>query len=574
MITKTIAQIFRDIAKILEIKGGNAFRIRAYERAAGNVESLSEDIQDLINEGRLTDIPGIGADLAEKIKEIVKTGSLQFLEGLKKTIPPGLLELLNIPSVGPKTAKLFYEKLKIKSVPELEEAAKDGSLLQLEGIKEKTVENILKGIALLKQGQERMDLAAAASRANELIRELKEKVRGIKQISACGSLRRMKETVGDIDILVVSDYPQEIMNAFTGLPQVKDITAQGDTKFSIITKENAQVDLRVVEERSFGAALIYFTGSKNFNIKIRQIAIKKGLKVNEYGVFVMKKGRETYLCGRTEEEVFKSLGLAYIAPELREDTGEIELAAKNKLPNLITLEDIKGDLHAHSEYSDGNNSILEMARAAQELGYEYLNMSDHSQGLKVAGGLSARDLRKKRAEVENLNSKLKNFKVLFGSEVDIDSEGRLDYPDKILSEFDCVVAAIHGGFKQSKSRLTKRLVNACKNKNVDILAHPTGKLWGMREGYEIDFDEVFKAALDYGVAVEVNSYPLRLDLNDVQCRRAKEMGLRIAVSTDSHTTGQLQHMRLGVATARRGWLSKDDVINTLSYDEIMKVFKK
>lgn len=574
MITKTIAQIFRDIAKILEIKGGNVFRIRAYERAAQNIESLSEDIQDLINEGRLTDIPGIGADLEDKIKEIVKTGSLKFFADLKKTIPEGLLELLNIPSVGPKTAKLFYEKLKIKSIAELEKAAKNGSLLGLEGIKAKTVENILKGIDLLKQGRERMDLAAAIYSSNELIKGLKEKARSIKQISACGSLRRMKETVRDIDILVVSDSPEEVMNAFTGLPQVKDITAKGETKSSIITKENAQVDLRVVEAKSFGAALLYFTGSKNFNIKIRQIAIKIGLKVNEYGVFSIKKEKETYLCGRTEEEVFKKLGLTYIAPELREDTGEIELAAKNRLPGLINLEDIKGDFHAHSKYSDGNNSILEMAQAAQKLGYEYLNMSDHSQGLKVARGLSAQDLKKKRAEVDSLNSKLKNFKILFGSEVDINSEGKLDYPDKILNEFDCVVAAIHSGFKQSKSQLTKRLVNACKNKNVDILAHPTGKLWGTREGYEIDFDEVFKAARDYGVAVEINAYPLRLDLNDAQSRRAKEMGLKIAISTDSHTTDQLQYMRLGVATARRGWLSKDDVINTLSYDEIMKVFKK
>lgn len=574
MITKTIAQIFRDIAKILEIKGGNVFRIRAYERAAQNIESLSEDIQDLINEGRLTDIPGIGADLEDKIKEIVKTGSLKFFADLKKTIPEGLLELLNIPSVGPKTAKLFYEKLKIKSIAELEKAAKNGSLLGLEGIKAKTVENILKGIDLLKQGRERMDLAAAIYSSNELIKGLKEKARSIKQISACGSLRRMKETVRDIDILVVSDSPEEVMNAFTGLPQVKDITAKGETKSSIITKENAQVDLRVVEAKSFGAALLYFTGSKNFNIKIRQIAIKIGLKVNEYGVFSIKKEKETYLCGRTEEEVFKKLGLTYIAPELREDTGEIELAAKNRLPGLINLEDIKGDFHAHSKYSDGNNSILEMAQAAQKLGYEYLNMSDHSQGLKVARGLSAQDLKKKRAEVDSLNSKLKNFKILFGSEVDINSEGKLDYPDKILNEFDCVVAAIHSGFKQSKSQLTKRLVNACKNKNVDILAHPTGKLWGTREGYELDFDEVFKAARDYGVAVEINAYPLRLDLNDAQSRRAKEMGLKIAISTDSHTTDQLQYMRLGVATARRGWLSKDDVINTLSYDEIMKVFKK
>lgn len=575
MITKTIAEIFRSIAKILEIKGGNVFRIRAYERAAQNIESLSEDIQDLINENRLTDIPGVGLDLAGKIKEIAKSGKLKFFEDLKKTVPEGLLELLNIPSVGPKTAKLFYEKLKVKSIQELEKAAREGKLIGLEGIKEKTVENILKGIALLKKGQERMDLAAALSTANELIKGLQSASGAqIKQISACGSLRRMKETVRDIDILVLSDAPEKVMDAFVHLPQVKDVSAQGTTKSSIITKEGAQVDLRVVEAKSFGAALMYFTGSKNFNIKIRQRAIKKGLKVNEYGVFSMKGGRETYLSGKTEEDVFKSLGLSYIAPELREDTGEIELAAKNKLPCLIAIEDIKGDFHAHSKYSDGNNSVPEMAQAAQKLGYEYLNLSDHSQGLKVAGGLSSADLKKKKAELEALNQKIRNFKILFGSEVDIDAQGNLDYPDTVLAEFDVVVAAIHSGFKQSKSQLTKRLVSACKNKNVDILAHPTGRLWGTREPYEIDFDEVLKAASDYGTALEINAYPLRLDLNDINCRKAKEKGVRLAIATDAHTADQLKYMPLGVATARRGWLTKDDVINTLSFDELIRIFKK
>jgi DNA polymerase (family 10) len=574
MIIKTIAEIFRDTAKLLEIKGENVFRIRAYERAAQNIESLSEDIQDLLNEGRLTSIPGIGPDLERKIKEIVKTGKLKFFADLKKTVPEGLLELLKIPSVGPKTAKLFYEKLKVKSVPELQKAATEGRLLGLEGIKEKTVENILKGIALLKRGRERMDLASAISTANELIKSLKSKLQGLKQISSCGSLRRMKETVRDIDILAVSDSAKEVMDAFTRLPQVKDITAQGSTKSSIITREGAQVDLRVVKAKSYGAALLYFTGSKNFNIKIRQLAIRKGLKVNEYGVFSLKGGREVYRCGKTEEEVFKSLGLARIEPELREDSGEIELAAKNKLPDLITLGDIRGDLHSHSRYSDGNNSILEMAQGAQRLGYEYLNISDHSQGLRVARGLSLEDLKKKRSEVDKLNLSLKNFKILFGSEVDIDSLGKLDYPDQVLAEFDVVVAAIHSGFKQSKGGLTKRLVYACKNKNVDILAHPTGRLWGTRDSYEIDFDQVFKAASDYGIALEINAYPLRLDLSGVNCRRAKERGIRMAISTDAHTTGQLQYVHLGVATARRGWLTKDDVLNTLSYEELMKIFKK
>lgn len=574
MLSKAISEIFRGIAKILEIKGENVFRVRAYERAAQNIESLSEDIQDIINEGRLKRIPGIGNDLAEKIIEITKTGKLEFFDELKKSIPEGLLDLLKIPSVGPKHAKLFYEALGIKSVKELEESAKAGRLLKLEGIKAKTIENILKGIALFKQGKERMDLASALKAADEFIKPLRGNPYA-KDVSACGSLRRMKETIGDIDILVTSPNPDKIMDAFSGLPGVKDITAKGPAKSSVITKEGSQVDLRVVDEDSFGAALVYFTGSKNFNIKLRQLAIKKNLKVNEYGVFkVSKSGRETYLCGKSEEEVFSCLGLQFIEPELREDRGEIELAARGRLPSLLSLKDIRGDLHAHSRYSDGENSILEMSQAAKELGYEYLNMSDHSQGLKVAGGLSTEDLKVKKAEINKLNSKLNNFRIFFGTEVDIDSEGGLDYPDSVLAEFDIVVAAIHSGFRQPKARLTRRLVKACKNKNVDIIAHPTGRLWGARDPYELDFEDFFKAASDYGIVLELSAYPLRLDLNDVESRRAKEKGIKIAVSTDSHAVDQLKSMPLGVATARRGWLSKEDVVNTLSSDELMRVFKE
>ena len=573
MITKTIAAIFRDIAKILEIKGENVFRIRAYERAARNVESLSEDIQDLINDDRLRSIPGVGEDLEGKIREIVKTGRLKFLEDLKKSVPEGLLELLDVPSVGPKTAKLLYEKLNIRSLAGLEKAAKEGKLLELEGIKEKSVENILKGITLLKQGKERMDLASAISAAGELIEGLKGRA-PIKEIMPCGSLRRRKETVRDIDILAVSDSPDKVISAFIHLPQVKDINAKGQTKSSIITRDGAQVDLRVVEKRSYGAAMVYFTGSKAFNIRLRQMAIRKGLKVNEYGVFKVKGDKETYLCGQSEEEVFKALGLPEIEPELREDTGEIEAALKNELPELLSLKDIKGDFHCHSRYSDGNNSILEMAESARALGYQYLNISDHSQSLKVAGGLSLEDLKKKKLEIEKLNAQLKGFRILFGTEVDIDSRGRLDYPDSILAEFDVVVAAIHTGFKQSKKQITKRLVSACKNKNVDIIAHPTGKLWGTREPYEIDWEEFLRAAADCRTAMEINAYPLRLDLNDLNCRRAKEKGIKLVISTDSHTTDQLKYMHLGVSTARRGWVTKADVLNTLAYEEVRRLFEK
>lgn len=570
--TKIIAGIFREIAKILELKGENVFRIRAYERAARNIESLGEDIQNVINENRLTEIPGIGRDLAQKIVEIAKTGKLTFLEDMRRSIPRGILDLLSIPSVGPKHAKLFYETLNIKNSAELEKACRKKKLLELSGIKEKTIENILKGIALAKKGRERMDLGTAITIANECITALRN-APGIIHLAVCGSLRRMKETIRDIDILVSSKDQRKIIEAAAKLPQVKDIIAKGSTKASVITKEGTQVDVRVVDEKSYGAALVYFTGSKNFNIKIRQRAIKYGLKVNEYGVFRIKKGKEEYSSGKTEEEVFKSLGLSYIEPELREDTGEIELAAKHKLPHLLTLGDIKGDFHAHSRYSDGQSSIAEMAQYAQTIGYEYITITDHSQGLKIARGLTLADLKKKKREIENLNKTLQDCRVLFGSEVDIDSAGRLDYPDSVLADFDIVVAAIHTGFKQSKKQLTKRLLSACKNQYVDIIAHPTGRLWGTRDAYEAGFDDIFKAASDYGTALEINAYPLRLDLNDSHCRQAKKAGARLAISTDAHTVSQLQAMYLGVATARRGWLTKNDVLNSLSYDELSKSLK-
>lgn len=574
MISQKIAEIFRNIAKILEIKGENVFRVRAYERAAGNIESMGEDIQDLINENKLTEIPGIGEDLASKIVEIVKTGKLKFFEELKKTVPEDLLELLNIPSVGPKHAKLFYEKLKIKSIPELEKAAKEGKLLTLAGIKEKTVQNILKGIELVKKGREAMNISEAVSAAGEFLRRLKD-IPEVRKISVAGSTRRFKEIVRDIDILAASNNPNKVMGTFVKLPPVKDILAKGKTKSSIRTKEGIQVDLRIVEEKSYGAALLYFTGSKNFNIKLRKLAIKKNLKINEYGVFSVPKNKEEkYLSGKTEEEIFKTLGLEYIEPELREDNGEIELASSNKLPKLISLGDIQGDFHAHSKYSDGQNSIEEMAEAAQKLGYRYINLTDHSQGLKVARGLSPQTLKVKKDEISRLNSKNKDFKILFGSEVDIGSDGKLDYPDSILSEFDVVIAAIHSGFKQSKQQLTKRLVRACKNKFADIIAHPTGKLWGTRGPYEIDFEELFKAACDYGTVLEINAYPFRLDLNDANCRIAKEKGVKLAIGTDAHLAEQLKSMYLGVEVARRGWLTKKDVINALSYEEALKMFKK
>lgn len=564
-----VAYIFRDIANILEIKGANLFRIRAYLRAAQNIESLPEDIENFVREGRLLEIPGIGQELAEHIKEFIQSGKIKIYEDLKKSLPLGLLDLLNIPSVGPKTVKLLYEKVKIKNIADLERAIKANSLFGLPGIKEKTIENIKKGIDILKRANERLPLSAAIALADEFINKLKN-LPEVKKISSAGSLRRQKESVRDIDILVASNKPDKVTNVFVKLPLVKDVLAQGQTKASVRTKNDIQVDCRVVEDKSYGAALVYFTGSKNFNIKLRKLAIKKGLKVNEYGIYENNR----FLCGKTEEEVFKKLGMSYIEPELREDTGEVELALKNQLPKLIELKDLKGDLHAHSNWSDGDSTIEEMAHAAQKLGFSYIAITDHSQSLKVANGLSIEKLVKKRKEVTDLNKRLKGFRILYGTEVDIDSYGKIDYKDEVLKEFDIVIGAIHTGFKQSKEQLTKRILKACENKYVHIISHPTGRLWGVRDAYDLDFEQIFKTCRNTNTALEINSYPDRLDLNDINARRAKEMGVKIAINTDSHRADQLTNMRFGIAVSRRAWLSTQDVLNALSIEELLKRLQK
>ncbi|MCX5715846.1 MAG: DNA polymerase/3'-5' exonuclease PolX [Candidatus Omnitrophica bacterium] len=564
-----ISRIFRDMAMMLEIKGENPFRIRAYERAAQNIEALTADLGDFIKNDTLSDIPGIGKDLADKIKEFANTGKIKAYGDLKKAVPEGLLDILSIPSVGPKTAKLLYEKLNIKNVAGLEKAINSGKLDNIEGIKQKTVENILKGIQVVKKGRERITLGQAQLAADEFLKVLGN-IPGVKKLSTAGSLRRQKETVRDIDILAVSDKPNKIMDAFVKAALVKDVLAHGDTKSSVRTNDDVQIDCRVVPRKAFGAALLYFTGSKNFNIKLRQMAIKKGLKINEYGVFK----KEKFLAGKTEEDIFRFLKMAYVEPELREDTGEVELALKFKLPQLLELKDIKGDLHTHSTWSDGNNSVEEMALVAKKRGYSYIAITDHSQSLKIAGGLSPADLKKKKREIDKLNEGLKPFRILYGTEVDIDSDGKIDYKDDILKEFDIVVAAVHTGFKQPGPQLTKRVVSACNSKYVHIISHPTGRLWGSREAYDIDLEEVCKAAADTNTALEINAFPMRLDLNDMHARRAKELGARLAIGSDSHEVSQLEVMKFGVAMARRGWLNKNDVINTFTAEALLKEIRK
>ncbi len=569
-----IANLLQRFGTLLEIKDENFFKVRAYYKAAEAIAATGENIQTLALENRLNEIPGIGATLAQKIKEYLKTGRVSAYEELTKEIPETLLDVVTIPTLGPKKAKLFFDRLGIKSVGELTLALEKGKLVGLPGIKDKTIENIKRGLKIVQQSNERMDLGIATATA-ELFVEALKKLPEVKQIAAAGSLRRQKETIRDIDILIDSPQPKKVMEYFIHLPAVKAINAHGETKSSIRTYENVQVDVRVVEPKCFGAALLYFTGSKNFNVKLRQMAMKKKMKVSEYGIFKVNGAKEIFLAGKTEAECFKALELPYITPELREDIGEAELFNPKgvQIPKLIELGDIKGDLHVHSTWSDGRNTIEEMAKAAQARGYEYLAVSDHSAKLKIAGGLSPQDLKKKKKEIDSLNAKMKNFRILFGTELEIDTEGNLDYNDQILSEFDIVIASIHSGFEQPKEKLTRRVINACKNKYVQAIGHPTGRLIGKRDPMDFDFPEIYKVAADTNTCLEINSFPNRLDLDSANIYFARSMGVKFMINTDSHSINHLPLVKFGVSLARRGWLSAQSVVNCLGVNVLLKNFK-
>jgi len=570
MISIKIAKIFEDIADMLEIKGENPFRIRAYRKAARNIRTLPSELEKFADEGKLEQIPGIGEGIKEKIYEILDTGRLQFYEKLKNDIPPSLVKLLSIPGIGPKLAKRFYDELNIKDIEQLEKMAKEHRLAELEGIKEKTERNILKGIEMLKRGLERMTLGVALPLAIEILDQL-NKLPEVKRINTAGSIRRRKETIGDIDILTISSDSKKVMDTFINLPQVERVLVSGETKSSVITFDGIHVDLRVVKPESYGSALAYFTGSKAHNIRIREIAMKEGLKINEYGVFDEKANKK--IAGESEEDIYQVLDLPFIVPELREDRGEIEAARNNNLPDLVNLSQIKGDLHVHTVWSDGENSIEEMVKAAKERGYKYLAICDHSKSLRIAGGLSEDQLIKQIEEIKELNYKYKNFTILAGSEVDIKADGSLDYTDELLEKLDIVVAAVHTRFSMPGHEMTKRIIKALQNPYVNILAHPTGRLMGVRDPYELDLDEILKVAKKSKVALEINSFPERLDLNDIDSKRAKEYDVMISINTDSHITNQLDYMTLGVSVARRGWLEPKNIINTKPIKKVLKIFK-
>ena len=561
-----IKDLFNEIADFLEIKGENPFRIRAYRRAAQAVEGLAEDIAAIAGRGGLLDIPGIGKDLAAKIQEYLENGSVDYLEDLRREIPAGVIELMRIHGVGPRTAKLLYEHAGVDSVEKLEALAQAHKLSGLPGIQAKTEENILKGIQVWRSGRERMALGSALMLAEGIVHTLRA-LPEVDQIATAGSLRRMRETVKDIDILVTSTNPARVMEVFVGLPNVAEVLARGETKSAVRLKENIQVDLRVVDPDCFGAALQYFTGSKQHNIRVRELAQRKGLKVNEYGVFHEKSNRRA--AGATEEEVYRAVGLPLIPAELREDGGEIEAALEGRLPTLVTLEDIRGDLQLHTTWSDGAHSLSDLTAGVRAKGYQYMAVTDHSKSATVARGMNEERVLQMIAEVRAANKRLKGFRILAGCEVDIKGDGILDFPDEILHQLDLVQVSIHSRFKMSREEMTARIVRAVQHPLVHILGHPTGRLIGERAAYELDMEAVLAAARTAGTAVEINASPSRLDLNDLHARRAKELGIPIVISTDAHTIAHLEFMRFGVSVARRAWLTPEDILNTRPLKELL-----
>ena len=565
MKNKEIASIFSRIADALEIKGEMQFKVIAYKKAARILEDLTEDIETIARKKSLKKIPGIGEGMAKKIEEYLETGKMKKYAEALSGLPEGLLELLEIQGMGAKTIHLAHKELGVKSLDGLKKVIEDGSLAKLFGMGEKRVENIKKGIEIYEKAQERIPIYDAITLVDEVIEYLK-KAAHVGHLSPAGSLRRMKETVGDIDILATGKKGAEVIHHFTRFPGVSKVLAEGETKGSVLVatdKGERQVDLRIVDESQFGAALQYFTGSKAHNIKLRAMAREKGLKISEYGVFKGKKK----IAGFTEEEVYKALGLPLIPPELREDRGEIELALEGNLPKVVEMTDIKGDLHVHSKYSDGNLTLKELAELARGMGYKYIAICDHSQSARYAGGLSASRLQEQAKEIERLNLGLKNLRILKGIEVDILFDGKLDFPDDVLKKLDFVIAAIHSGFKRN---VTERMIKAMDNPWVSIIAHPSGRLISRREGYDVDLEKVLLAAKEKGKALELNAYYDRLDLNEFYLKKAKESNVKIGIGTDTHSAKGLQMMRFGVGIARRAWLEKKDILNCLSYEKLKK----
>ena len=563
-----IARTFEEIADLLDIGDANPFRIRAYRNAARVVGDLQLDLSAAIGRGEdLPKLPGIGEDLSNKIREIASTGRCALLERLRKAFPPAITELLKIPGLGPKRVKALYHDLDVQTLEQLHRAALDGRIRGLHGFGEKTEANILEAVKVRLSKARRFKLAVAAQYAEALAAYLRRSA-GVKSVVVAGSLRRMRDTVGDIDILATADAGSDVMARFARYGEVKEVLSRGDTRSSVVLKSGIQVDVRVVPQQSYGAALHYFTGAKAHNIAIRRLAQEKGLKLNEYGVFKGKKR----VAGDTEESVFAAVGLPFIPPELREDRGEIEAARAGRLPRLVALDDLRGDLHSHTKWTDGHGTIREMALAAKARGLSYLAITDHSRRLTVARGLDPERLRRQLDEFDE--SAVSGITLLKGIEVDVLEDGSLDLPDTALKGLDLVVAAVHSKFDLSRERQTERILRALDHPLVSMLAHPVGRLIGAREPYDVDMLKIIRKAAARGCFLELNAHPERLDLLDTHCRIAKDEGVLVAINSDAHSIEQFDNLKYGVGQARRGWLEKGDVVNTRSLSELRALLAK
>lgn len=565
-----IANIFDRLADLLELEGENPFRVRAYRNAAATVENLPQNLEEMVKKGDdLTSLPAIGNDLAQKINDIVNHKEIDLLKRLEEKNPIDFEELNRIQGLGPRRIKKLYEILNVQNIDDLYHAAEEQKIRNLPGFSKKIEEHILEEIKKIKEKYNRMKISTAEQNALPIVEYLREN-RSIQDIEIAGSYRRRKETIGDLDILVTCEDSISVMTHFVNYFDIDEVLSKGDTRSSIILKSGIQVDLRVLPQKSYGAAMLYFTGSKAHNIVIRKLAKQKDWKVNEYGLF----SNDDFLAGETEKGIYNKLGLPYIEPELRENRGEFEAAESGNLPELIKLSDIKGDLHTHTNLTDGKNTLEEMAEAAQKLGYKYIANTDHSKRVTVAGGLDEKQVFENIKRTDKLNENFKDFTILKGIEVDILEDGSLDLSDKVLKELDIVVGAIHYKFNLSREEQTERILRAMDNHYLNIIAHPTGRLINEREPYDIDLEKIMQKAKENNCILEINSQPSRLDLNDLNSRKAKEMGVKLVISTDAHSTTQYDFMRFGIGQARRGWIEKHNVINTRNINQLKKIIKR
>jgi DNA polymerase (family 10) len=565
-----VSQVLYQIGEVLTIKE-DRFRSRAFNTAAQRIVSLTEDIRKIRDRGELQEIPGVGKGIAAVIEEVLETGGSKVLEELEASLPPGILEMMRLEGIGPKTAVRLQKALGIASIDDLEKAGKEGKIKRLKGFGEKTEANILEAIEELRSRQDRFLLGAVLPIIDEIKAHMAESD-AVLAVEVAGSARRRRDTVGDLDVLVSSLSPEAVSERFISMPPVARILSHGPTRSTVVMENFLQVDLRVVPPESYGAALQYFTGSKDHNVKLRTIAVKAGLKLNEYGLY----NRETdeSIAGENEEGIYRALGMELIPPELRENRGEIEAAVEGKLPNLVTMEDIKGDFHIHSTWSEGTASIETMAKKAMSLGLKYMAICDHTKSLYIANGLDEERLREQMKEIDGINEGLDEFTILKGTECDILSDGRMDLPDSLLGDLDFVVGSIHSAFRQDIDTMTDRIIKAIHNENVDCLGHPTGRLIQKRRPYDVNLEKVFEAAKEQEVMMEINAYPQRLDLDDVNSRAAMERGITVVIGTDSHAPNQMEFMPLGVSVARRGWLEANNVANTLTVKELRKLLAR